>query len=141
MYRVSPLTYFVSGILAVGLGNARITCAPEELLHFSPPAMTTCLDYLTDYMDTQGGYLLPESMNSTTSCKFCTGNDTDIFLKSVSSEYEDRWRNFAITWVYILFNVAAAIGLYWLARVPKRRKVPAQSDPGKGSEKRSEKSD
>lgn len=126
MYRVSPLTYFVSGILSVGLANAPITCSTEELLRFSPPAASNCQDYLTDYMDAFGGYLLPESMNSTTECMFCTGSDTNVFLKSVSSEYQDRWRNFGIVWAYIVFNAVAAIGLYWLARVPKGRKVKEQ---------------
>lgn len=26
-------------------------------------------------------------------------------------------------WAYIIFNVAAALGLYWLARVPKKQEV------------------
>lgn len=123
MYRVSPLTYFVSGILSVGLANAPITCAPEELLRFSPPPLTTCVEYLAPYMESQGGYLVPESMNSTTSCVFCSGSDTNVFLESVSSEYKDRWRNFGVTWAFIVFNTVAAIGLYWLARVPKKTKV------------------
>jgi ATP-binding cassette subfamily G (WHITE) protein 2 (PDR) len=139
MYRVSPLTYFVSGVMSVGLGNARITCTDRELLQFSPPANSNCLDYLKEYMTTEGGYLLPESMNSTTTCVFCTGSDTNIFLKSVSSEYQDRWRNFGIVWVYILFNIAVAIGFYWLARVPKARIVQEQNGSGDVSAKNSEK--
>ncbi|KAF2852399.1 ABC transporter-like protein [Plenodomus tracheiphilus IPT5] len=127
MYRVSPLTYFVSGILSVGLANAPITCAPEELLQFAPPAMTDCLVYLTEYMEEHGGYLLPESMNSTTSCVFCSGSDTNVFLKGVSSEYQDRWRNFGIVWAFVVFNIAATMGLYWLARVPKGRKARQES--------------
>ena len=69
-----------------------------------------------------GGYLIPESMDSTTECVFCSGSDTNIFLKGVSAEYGDRWRNFGIFVVYVIFNVAAAVGLYWLARVPKGKR-------------------
>lgn len=68
---------------------------------------------------------MPGSINSTTECVFCTGSDTNVFLKSVSADYNDRWRNFGICWVYIVFNAAAAVGLYWLARVPgSRREKP-----------------
>ena len=122
MYRISPLTYLVSGMLSVGLANAHISCSKEELLHFSPPSLSTCSTYLAPYTKILGGYLTPDSMNSTTECVFCSGSETNIFLKSVSSEYGDRWRNFGILWVYVLVNVAGAVGLYWLARVPKGKR-------------------
>ncbi|KAG9723024.1 hypothetical protein KCU73_g13820, partial [Aureobasidium melanogenum] len=32
------------------------------------------------------------------------------------------WRNFGILWVYIIFNAVAAVGIYWLVRVPKKAK-------------------
>lgn len=73
-------------------------------------------------MEVFGGYLTPESMNSTTECVFCTGSKTNTFLKGVSAEYEDRWRNLGIFLVYVIFNIAAAVGLYWLARVPKGKR-------------------
>jgi ATP-binding cassette, subfamily G (WHITE), member 2, PDR len=38
----------------------------------------------------------------------------------VRSEYTDRWFNFGIMWVFIVFNVFAALGLYWLVRMPKK---------------------
>jgi ABC-type multidrug transport system permease subunit len=121
MYRVSPFTYFFSGVLSVGLGNSHITCAPEELLRFSPPLSTNCSTYLAPYIAEYGGYLTPQSMASTTECVFCAGNDTNVFLKSVSADYGDRWKNFGIFCVYIVFNIMAAIGLFWLARVPKAK--------------------
>ncbi|KAL8834803.1 MAG: hypothetical protein Q9170_003599, partial [Blastenia crenularia] len=64
MYRVSPFTYLVSGMLSTGLANAYITCSTEELLHFSPPPNTTCSTYLSSYIQDLGGYLTPESMAS-----------------------------------------------------------------------------
>ncbi|KAL8782451.1 MAG: hypothetical protein Q9213_005381 [Squamulea squamosa] len=122
MYRVSPFTYLVSGMLSVGLANARISCSPEEFLHFSPPSLSNCSAYLAPYIEAFGGYLTPDSMTSTTECVFCTGNETNVFLEGVSAQYEDRWRNLGIFWVYVVFNVAAAVGFYWLASVPKGRR-------------------
>ncbi|KIW62366.1 hypothetical protein PV04_10546 [Phialophora macrospora] len=123
MYRVSPFTYFFSGVLSVGLANSHISCATEELLRFSPPPPLNCSTYLAPYMEASGGYLTPDSLGSTTECVFCSGNDTNVFLESVSAKYEDRWRNFGIFWSYIVFNVAAAVLLFWLTRVPKGRQV------------------
>ncbi|KAL8989589.1 MAG: hypothetical protein Q9177_001554 [Variospora cf. flavescens] len=122
MYRVSPFTYLVSGMLSVGLANARITCAPDEFLYFSPLPLSSCASYLGPYMEERGGYLRPDSMNSTSECVFCSGSETNMFLAGVSAVYGDRWRNLGIFWVYVIFNVGAAVGLYWLARVPKGKR-------------------
>jgi ABC-type multidrug transport system permease subunit len=122
MYRVSPLTYLVDGMLSVGLANTRVQCSDVEYLHFNPPSGLTCSQYLEPYISTFGGSLSDASANSTSVCEFCTLSDTNDFLLSVSSSYENRWRNFGLMWVYIVFNVMAAIGLYWLARVPRKRK-------------------
>lgn len=122
MYRVSPFTYLVSGMLSVGLANAHISCSAEEFLHFSPPTPLNCSDYLDSYIGIFGGYLQPDSMRSTTECVFCSGSETNIFLRDVSAEYGDRWRNFGIFLIYVVFNVAAAVWLYWLARVPKGKR-------------------
>ncbi len=45
--------------------------------------------------------------------------NTNDFLQTISSDYEDRWRNLGLTWAYIVFNVLATLSIYWLARVPK----------------------
>ncbi|KAL8846348.1 MAG: hypothetical protein Q9221_008555 [Calogaya cf. arnoldii] len=122
MYRVSPFTYLVSGMLSVGLANAHISCSAEELLRFRPPPPSNCSAYLGPYIASFGGYLTPESGNSTIECVFCAGSDTNIFLRGVSAEYGDRWRNLGVFVVYAVFNVGAAVGLYWLARVPKGKR-------------------
>lgn len=120
LYRVSPLSYFVSAVLSTGLAQVSVTCAPNELITIIPPAAQSCGQYMADYISRVGGYLLdPEAGDS---CKYCKIKDTDVFLAAVSSRYADRWRNFGMLWVYIVFNVLAAIGLYWLVRVPKGRR-------------------
>lgn len=120
MYRVSPFTYIVDGILSVGLANTKLTCASIEYLHFDPPSGQTCAQYMSSYISLAGGYLLDE--NATSDCSYCTVADTNVYLKSLNSSYSHRWRNFGILWAYIVFNVVAAIFLYWLARVPKNKK-------------------
>jgi len=121
MYRLSPFTYLVSGMLSVGLAGNEITCAENELIEFSPPSGQTCQTYMTEwFVGGAPGRLEEGSGSSETLCRFCSYTNTDVFLDQINSSYDDRWRNFGILWAFIIFNVFAAIGLYWLARVPKK---------------------
>ncbi|OAL21411.1 hypothetical protein AYO20_11376 [Fonsecaea nubica] len=119
MYRVSPFTYLVEGLLSVGIAHAPVVCAANEYLHFTAPAGQTCGQYLGPFIEQAGGYLLD---SDTTQCQFCTVNSTDTFLSLVSISFDHRWRDFGILFVYIAFNVFAAVVIYWLARVPKGKK-------------------
>lgn len=122
MYRVSPFTYLVSAMMSVGLANAKVTCADIEYLHFEPRAGETCLQYMSEYISNNGGgYVLNE--NATTDCSFCTISETNTFLASIESHYDQRWRDFGLLWVYIIFNAGAALLIYWWARVPKKAKA------------------
>jgi ATP-binding cassette subfamily G (WHITE) protein 2 (PDR) len=120
MYRVSPYTYLVDGLLSVGLANTLVKCADVEFLKFNPHGGQTCGQYMSTYISQYGGYL--KDMNATTSCEFCLVYDTNTFLLSLSSSYSNRWRNFGILFTFVAVNVIAAVFLYWLARVPKGKK-------------------
>jgi hypothetical protein len=119
MYRVSPFTYLVDGILSTGLANTLVTCSAIEFLHFEPPNGTNCGQYLSNYTSFAGGYL--QNPEATTDCQFCTVRDTNTLLHGMSLSYDLRWRNFGIMWIFIVFNVAGAIFLYWWVRVPKTK--------------------
>lgn len=119
MYRVSPFSYLVDGMLATAVANTKVVCASNEYLQFNAPAGMNCGEYMQAWISQAGGYL---QNNQTSQCEFCQISDTNTFLTSISSSYSTRWRNFGIMWVFIIFNVFAAIGIYWLARVPKKAK-------------------
>lgn len=120
MYRVSPFTYLVEGMLAVGLANQQVTCADNEYVTFQPANDLTCGAYMQPYISAAGGYL--QDPNATSDCSFCAIENTNAFLSAISSNYGDRWRNFGILWAYIIFNIFGAVFLYWLVRVPKGAK-------------------
>ncbi|KAK7415025.1 Multidrug resistance protein [Neonectria punicea] len=121
MYRVSPFSYLVSAMLSTAIANTDVVCAANEYISFPPPNGQTCREYMEVYIDAAGGYLADP--NNTSTCTFCSIGDTDAFLAGVQSDYADRWRNFGLMWVYIAFNIAGALGLYWLVRVPKKAKT------------------
>lgn len=120
MYRVSPFTYIISSLLSVGIAHAPVECTSAELTVFDPPADSTCAAYLEPYMSLAGGKLLNE--DATSGCQYCTLDNTDTFLTSFKADYSERWRNVGIICVYLVFNIAAAVFLYWLARVPRGEK-------------------
>ncbi|KAH7311640.1 ABC-2 type transporter-domain-containing protein [Stachybotrys elegans] len=120
MYRVSPFSYLVSGMLATAVANTDIVCASNELLHLEPAGNQTCLEYLTPYIDVAGGRLL--NGDATSDCNYCPLSSTNEYLAGVNADYGDRWRNFGLMWVYVAFNIAAALTLYWLVRMPKKPK-------------------
>lgn len=127
MYRVSPFTYLVDGMISIGLANAPVVCDAIEFLKFAPPSGVQCGTYMEPWISRTGGYLSPTSVHSTTACEFCSISDTNSYLHSVNSNYSNRWRNFGLQWVYIVVNIAGAMLLYWLTRVPKDARYKAKA--------------
>ena len=117
MYRVSPLTYWIAGMADAMLGGRAVQCAADEVSVFNPPAQQTCGQYLQAYLKTAPGTL--QNPDATSDCKYCALNNADQFLAGVNIYYSERWRNFGLVWVYVAFNVVAAVWLYWFFRVRK----------------------
>ncbi|KAF1829254.1 hypothetical protein BDW02DRAFT_177417 [Decorospora gaudefroyi] len=92
MYRLSPFTYMVSGMLSVGLANSFVQCAENEFIRFEPPQGNTCGEYIANFQAFAGGYMRNE--NATSDCSFCAIEDTNVFLSSISADYANAWRNF-----------------------------------------------
>jgi hypothetical protein len=133
MYYLSPFTYLASAMLSVGVANTKVVCAANELLKFAPPSGQTCASYMKAYIGVAGGYL--QDPEATGECSFCQLSDTNVFLQAVGAKYADRWRNFGILWLYIVFNVAAALALYWLVRMPKKSKQSKEESRQSKAEK------
>lgn len=115
MYRVSPLTYWVSGIVATIVHGRPVECSATELSTFDPPANQTCQQYLELYLERSPGTLLnPKALSN---CQLCGLTTADQFVSQSKINWEDRWRNWGIGWVYIVFNIAVAVLLYYLFRV------------------------
>ena len=122
MYRVTPVTYFISALVSTGLAGARVTCASNEIVKFDPADGQNCSSYLQEYISTAGGSLI--NPRATEQCQFCPFSYTDHLLATLGIYFDHRWRDYAITIVYSVVNAAGALFLYWLFRVPKgaRRK-------------------
>ena len=116
MYRVSPLTYLVSGILSTTLHSRPATCSSSELSTFDTPnSGQTCAAYLSTAA-LPGQLLNPDAISN---CQYCPLRNADQFLAGISSTWETRWRNVGIIAAYIGFNVLGAVGLYYVFRVKR----------------------
>ncbi|OAA35191.1 opaque-specific ABC transporter CDR3 [Metarhizium rileyi] len=82
IYRVSPLTYFINGMVLAGLGNTLIHCSATQLLHLDPPKYDkrqTCSEYLGTYIQFAGGYV--ENPTAVRDCRYCPVLETDKVLQ------------------------------------------------------------
>lgn len=124
MNRLSPLTYYVSGISATALYGRAIHCSDRELSIFDPPVGQTCGQYLEVFLKTAAGKLYNPA--SSEQCQYCAFRSADQYLAAREISWDDRWRNFGIFWAYISFNILGSIMLYYLFRVlPYWRKAKA----------------
>ncbi|KAF2678680.1 P-loop containing nucleoside triphosphate hydrolase protein [Lentithecium fluviatile CBS 122367] len=106
-YWVSPLTYLIRGMFAVGVARKSAQCSATELLKLQVPEDMACHEYLSTFMASAGGG------------NYCPLARTDELLSMLKIEYKDRWFNLGIMVLYIGVNVAATFGVYWAARVPR----------------------
>ncbi|TQN68488.1 ZEB2-regulated ABC transporter 1, partial [Colletotrichum shisoi] len=117
MYRASPFTYWVAGIVGTQLHDRPVTCSATETSVFDPPANQTCGEYLADYLRTAPGQL--QNPDATAQCRYCSLSNADQYLAGSNIFYDDRWRNFGIVWAFIVFNIFIAVISYYLVRVKK----------------------
>lgn len=119
MYRLSPFTYIISGMLQTGVKDAPMKCSENQFLIFDPPAGSSCAEFLSPFLKApDGGYLTNEA--ATSSCQYCPMRNTNGFLSQLEIGVNTAWRDFGILIAYIIFNIFTAMFLYWLARVPKK---------------------
>lgn len=132
MYRLSPYTYLVEGLLGQALGHQSIQCSAVEYVQLNPPAGMTCFQYLNPFIANAGGYLA--NPNATMACNFCSMSTADQFLASgFNIFYDHAWRNFGLMIVYIGFNIALVYLAYYLFRVHTGSLLPKFNKSKKAS--------
>ena len=119
MYRATPLSYFISGIMSVGLsGVDKITCEQRDIASIpATPANATCASYLANYLSISGSQLL--NPDATVDCLICPYGGMATLLATYGILYSQRWRNWGITIAYSAINVVLAFLLWRLVKVQK----------------------
>jgi len=117
MYRVSPFTYWVAGIVATQVHERPVNCSPREVSVFSPPAGQTCGEYLAPYLQVAPGTL--QNPDATVDCQYCSLSNADQFAAQSNIYWSTKWRDYGIFWAFIVFNAFIAVLTYWAFRVKK----------------------
>jgi ABC-type multidrug transport system permease subunit len=115
MYRVSPFTYWVGGMVATMLAGRPGVCGEREVSVLDPPAGQSCGQYLQSFARATGGTI--QNPEDSQSYRYCSLSNADQFLAGSNIFYGERWRNFGIIFAFIIFNVFVAVLTYWLFRV------------------------
>jgi len=127
LYWISPFHYLAEGLLTGGVANADVQCSASELLNFNPSGGQTCEAYMAPYISAAGGYLA--NPQATSDCNYCALDSTNTFLAGFDMAYSNAFRDFGILMIYVVFNIFAALGLYWVARMPKKSKKQKADAP------------
>ena len=102
-------------MVATALHERLIECTAAESSIFDPPVGQTCGEYLSTYLTQAAGSLAnPEA---TSACQYCPLTNADQFMASSRIYWGERFRNFGLVWVYVVFNITGAVFLYWFFRV------------------------
>ncbi|KAH7270978.1 ABC-2 type transporter-domain-containing protein [Fusarium solani] len=117
MYRLSPFTYWISGIVATMLHGRPVECSSTETSTFNPPSGETCGEYLNPILSQVPGEL--QNPSATEQCRYCAFRYADQYLAGSRIYWSERWRNYGIMWAFIGFNMMVAIVTYYLFRVKK----------------------
>lgn len=117
MYRLSPFTYWIGGIVATELHGRPVRCSSQEASIFDPPSGLTCGQYLAPFLQKAPGYL--SNPGATSNCSYCTISNADQYMAGSQIYWSNRWRNYGIMWAYIAFDIAVAVLVYYLFRVRK----------------------
>lgn len=108
----------IGGWAGTGLDGREVHCAEAELAIFNPPTGLTCERYLTPYFQNGAPGLL-QNPSATSNCEYCPFQNANQYLALSSIYPSQRFRNLGIGFGFIIFNIFAAISLYYFFRIRK----------------------
>lgn len=115
MWKASPYTYFVQNLVSIVLHNKPVQCKKGELSYFDPPQGKNCGEYMSAFLKTAPGYIA--NPDATSNCAYCQMSVGDNFMNPRGVYYGNIWRNFGFYWAYLVFNMFAMVGIYYIFSV------------------------
>jgi ATP-binding cassette subfamily G (WHITE) protein 2 (SNQ2) len=119
MYRVSPFTYIIEGLLGQAIGGQAVICSSTELVSVNPPEGLTCSKYMDPFIGFAGGYIT--NPGAAEGCQYCPYTTTDQYMSSrFNIKYSDHWRDLGIIFGFVTFNI---IAIFWFTYFMRIRTV------------------
>ncbi|KAG2155262.1 ABC-2 type transporter-domain-containing protein [Suillus bovinus] len=116
MYRASPFTYIIQGLLGQAVGGQAVICSSTELVSVNPPMGQTCSEYMDPFIKFAGGYLT--NPGAAEGCQYCPYKTTDEYMYSrFNITYSDHWRNLGIIFAFAAFNMIAVFWFTYFMRI------------------------
>ncbi|KAI5918408.1 ABC-2 type transporter-domain-containing protein [Camillea tinctor] len=123
MYRVSPFTYWIGGIVAILLHGRPVNCSSAETAIFNPPSGQTCGEYMATFLASPAVTGNIQNPDDSSACRFCSYTTADQFMAGLNLSWDYRWRNFGLIWAYVVFTVTVTILLYYTLRARKTKRA------------------
>ncbi|KAE8410781.1 P-loop containing nucleoside triphosphate hydrolase protein [Aspergillus pseudocaelatus] len=118
LWWADPLTYYFESTVSTVLHNVVVQCTLEEMAIFDPPSGQTCIEYASDYVRQNPGYLVnPKDMSNCSYCPYSVGDD---FAQSLHFFNSERWRDWAVFVGFCITNAVLTFLVVWIMRVKFR---------------------
>lgn len=104
LYYLSPVQWFINGVVGTLLHNVPVVCEQSELAIFNPPPGQTCAQYAQSFLEGAVGYL--DNPNATSNCGYCQYSVGDDYAASINISYDFRYQSFGIFLAFCISNYA-----------------------------------
>ena len=112
MYYIDPFTYLMGSLINFALFGRPIECEESELAIFNPPENSTCIDFLSAYLQGAGSganLLNPDATSGCRVCQYASGTDYLRTLNLKASYY--AWRDAGIVVGFVFSSYGLVYGL------------------------------
>ncbi|RDW59497.1 ABC transporter-2 [Coleophoma cylindrospora] len=124
MFYLNPFNYLMGSLLVFTTFDAPVSCREGEFAIFNPPSNSTCIEYLTDYMQGMGARTNLVNPDATEGCKVCEYRVGSDYLYTLSlPDYYYGWRDAGIV---ALFVVSSYAMVYLLMKLRTKRSKTAE---------------
>ncbi|WFD29917.1 hypothetical protein MSPP1_000931 [Malassezia sp. CBS 17886] len=131
MFRLSPFTWIIEGMLGNAIFDKPVRCTDVELNSIVPPSGMSCEQYLKNFSSTLAqpavpgaGYYEPAPDGT---CSFCAMREGEDYMDSILLDSSRRFRDLGFLVAYIAFNFFLYFALYYLFRIHRwKREKPSK---------------
>ncbi|KAI8969237.1 ABC-2 type transporter-domain-containing protein [Mycotypha africana] len=118
MYWLDPFHYYIEGLTVNELEHLKITCTEQDLLRFTPPPGQTCGEYTANFFASGAtGYIANPDATQPEQCGYCTFKSGPEFYETMLGwSAANKWRNFGILIVFLMFNIVVFLALVYMKR-------------------------
>ncbi|KAK2768713.1 hypothetical protein FQN54_000569 [Arachnomyces sp. PD_36] len=124
LYYLNPFNYLMGSLLVFNLWDQKIECSDREFAIFDPPNGSTCVEYLSSYMQGMGLGANLVNPEATSDCRVCQYTTANSYLYSINlKEYYYGWRDAGIV---VLFAFSSYILVYVLMKLRTKTSKKAE---------------